>query len=345
MKRTVPHFVCALVLLFTTFKGISQDIHFSQFFEAPLLRNPALAGLFNGDLRFQMVYRSQWNSVTEPYETGTFNGEYKIPVGGESEDFISVGGQILYDQAGTAQLSATHILPVFNYHKSLSAEKNKYLSLGFMAGIVQRSINRSKVTTNSQFDGSSYNPNLGDGETFDKSSFGYFDGSAGISFNSQIGENANNNYFIGIGYHHFNKASNVSFYSNNTTRLQAKWVLSTGIKMSTNEYSYITIHADHSKQGPYSETIGGFMYTRKLDDPTNPRLTISGGAMLRLNDAFIPVAKIEVSPLAISVSYDANISQLKSASQGRGGMEIGLSYQKFFEKNNTTKNASRCPRF
>jgi len=344
MKRTVPTFLCGILLLFAIGKTQAQDVHFSQFFEAPLLRNPALAGLFNGDLRFQMVYRNQWSSVTEAYQTGTFNGEYKIPVGTGS-DFVSVGGQILFDKAGTAQLSSTSILPVFNYHKSLSEVKNKYLSMGFMAGIVQRSINRSKITTNSQFDGVGYNQNWSDGETFDKSSYSYFDGSAGMSYNSQIGVNPDNNYFVGVAYHHFNRASNISFYDNAANRLTAKWVISTGIKMNTNESSYITIHADHSKQGPYSETIAGLMYTVRFGEKLNPDYLIHWGAVYRLNDAIIPIAKLDKGHFGISVSYDANVSKLKTASQGRGGMELGLSYQKFFEKNNSTKDATRCPRF
>ncbi len=345
MKRTLSQFFCSSLLLLTMLTGKAQDIHFSQFFEAPLLRNPALAGLFNGDLRFQMVYRNQWKSVTDPYQTGTFNGEYKVPVG-TGDDFLSIGGQILFDKAGTAALSATHVLPVFNYHKSLSAEKNKYLSIGFMAGVVTRSIDRSKITTNSQFDGSGYNSNWSDGESFERSSYSYFDGSVGLSFNSQIGANPDNNYFIGLGYHHFNKAANISFYNNKDNRMLAKWVVSTGIKVNTNEFSYITIHADHSQQGPYTETIGGLMYSMKLGgDPSNPMYLIHGGAMLRWKDAIIPVAKIEMNPFTVSISYDANISKLKSASQARGGMELGLSYQKFFDKNITSKDATRCPRF
>lgn len=35
----------------------AQDIHFSQFFEAPLWRNPSSAGIFTGDVRVQVVYR------------------------------------------------------------------------------------------------------------------------------------------------------------------------------------------------------------------------------------------------------------------------------------------------
>src|SRR5687767_14196165 len=85
-------FFSFLFTLTITYSGFSQDIHFSQFFETPLLRNPSLAGIFTGDLRLQMVYRTQWSSVTVPYQTGSFNAEYKLPMG-NSNDFLSIGGQ------------------------------------------------------------------------------------------------------------------------------------------------------------------------------------------------------------------------------------------------------------
>src|SRR5256885_816513 len=73
----------------------AQDIHFSQFFEAPLLRNPSLAGLFEGDFRTQAVYRDQWNSITpNSYRSASFNGEYKMPVG-KGNDFLTMGAQLL----------------------------------------------------------------------------------------------------------------------------------------------------------------------------------------------------------------------------------------------------------
>jgi len=65
----------------------AQDIHFSQFFETPLLRNPALAGIFTGDVRVQGVFRDQWNSVTNAYKTASLNGEYKMPIG-RADDFV-----------------------------------------------------------------------------------------------------------------------------------------------------------------------------------------------------------------------------------------------------------------
>src|SRR6187549_3344762 len=101
----------------------SQDLHLSQFFEAPLLRNPSLAGIFTGDVRVQAVYRDQWNSVTTAYKTASVNGEYKLPVG-KSDDFLTVGLQMLYDRAGTVSWVSSHLLPALNYHKSLGTDKN-----------------------------------------------------------------------------------------------------------------------------------------------------------------------------------------------------------------------------
>jgi hypothetical protein len=87
------------------------------------------------------------------------------------------------------------------------------------------------------------------------------------------------------------------------------------------------------------------LYTWKLDDIENPKFLLHGGMYMRLKDAFIPVAKIECRPFAISASYDANISQLKTASMGRGGFEVSLSWQKYLDRYNSSRDAVRCPRF
>lgn len=345
MKNSVTRVLCSLFLLLTIVtKGKSQDIHFSQFFETPLLRNPALAGLFSGDVRVQTVYRTQWQSVTVPYKTGSFNAEFKLPVG-KGDDFMTIGGEVLFDKAGTVDMSTTHLLPALNYHKSLSADRNSYLSLGFMGGLVQRRIDRSKVTTNSQYINNGYDPNASDGETFDKPSYSYFDGSVGLSFNTQIGENPDNNMYVGVAYHHFNKPSKTSFYSDDKIEMIPKVVVSGGVKLSNDDYSYITIQADYSKQGPYTEIIGGALYTWKLDDMVDPVYKINAGAYLRWDDAVIPVAKLDIRSLSISASYDANISQLSAASRGRGGFELGLTYQKYLNRDNSSSQAVRCPRF
>lgn len=313
----------------------AQDIHFSQFSEAPLWRNPSLAGIFTGDVRVQAVYRDQWNSVTNAYRTGSMNAEYKLPVG-KVNDFVTVGMQVLYDRAGTIGWTSTHVLPALNYHKSLSTQNNRYLSLGFMGGLVQRRFDPSKMTTNSQYD------NGGLGENLANSQYSYLDGSVGMSYNSNLNFNPDNTFYIGAAYHHFNRPNN-SFYRNATIELHPKWVFSGGLKLGVSDYAYLTVQADHSRQGGFAETMAGIMYGLKLgEDPDNPAYTLHAGSFLRWNDALIPVIKIDYTPFSVALSYDVNISKLKPSSYGRGGFELSVSYIGFLKRN---EGYLLCPKF
>lgn len=329
-----------LSLFICLFAGevMGQDIHFSQFYETPLYRNPALAGIVSGDVRVQAVYRTQWNSIAHAYKTASLSGEYKLPVG-NSDDFLTMGLQLFSDKAGTAALTTTQVLPVLNYHKSLSAERNTYLSLGFMGGFVQRRIDRSKITTNSQYDGG------GDGESFTESQYTYLDGSVGASLNAGFGESESNNFFIGLAYHHFNRPKN-SFYAGNDVTISPKYVLSGGIKFGVAEDSYLTIESDYFQQGSFREIIGGAMYGVKIGpDLDRPDYTLHGGAFIRLNDAVIPTVKLDYSPFSVGLSYDVNISPLKTSSYGRGGFELSVTYIGFLDRENSSLNAVRCPRY
>ena len=322
----------------------AQDIHFSQFFEAPLLRNPSLAGIFEGDYRVQGVYRDQWNSVTNAYRTGSFNAEYKMPIG-RGSDFLTTGLQVVYDKAGTVGLTTTHLLPAINYHKSLSADKLMYLSLGFMGGLVQKRIDYSKITTDVQYGGSGYDPSLPNGEYFPNANLNYFDGSLGASFNSSFGTNNKNLMFLGAAYHHFNRPNN-SFYRNAEIELNPKYVFSAGVKLNIDDYTFFTLQADQSIQGPFQETIGGALYSWKLGgDPEAPEYVLHTGAFLRWKDALIPVIKVDMHALSVAVSYDVNVSQLKTASQSRGGFELSIAYIGFLERANSSKDVMLCPRF
>lgn len=336
-----------LLLLNTCFlwNGFAQDIHLSQFFEAPLWRNPSLAGIFEGDIRAQGVYRTQWGSVTVPYRTGSFNTEYKRPIG-NANDFITIGAQFMFDVAGTTDFKTTHVLPAVNYHKSLSENRNTYLSLGFMGGAVQRSIDRSKITTNSQFDGMGYNPMLNINESLVNYNRIYADASVGLSLSTNIGSQENNHLFVGAAYHHFNRPSN-SFYRDPAIELNPKWVYSMGLRLGVTPTNYLNVQADYSRQGSYSEVLAGGMFGFALSgyDFTESDYNLHLGAFIRWKDAIIPTLKLDFKPFSTAISYDINVSRLRTASQGRGGFEVSLSYITFTDRRNSTKNAVLCPKF
>lgn len=336
MIKRIKYSRLFLAIIFSGVQTIlyAQDIHFSQFFETPLLRNPALAGIYTGDIRLQMVYRDQWGSVTDGYRTGSLNGEYKLPVG-KADDFITVGGQVLFDRAGTAALTQTSILPVLNYHKSLSSdESNRYLSLGFMGGVVNRSFDRSKIITD--------DPN---GEPTAIPNYTYMDGSVGLSYNSNLNKKPEDNFYLGIAYHHFTRPKN-SFFRDPSVQLNPKWTGSAGFRFGVAEYAYVSIQADYSIQENYQETVVGAMYGLKIGpEMDNPKYTIHAGTFIRWSDALIPVIKLDYSPFSFALSYDVNISKLKPYSYGRGGFELSLSYIGFLDRDNSSLNAVKCPRF
>jgi hypothetical protein len=208
-----------------------------------------------------------------------------------------------------------------------------------MGGPVFRHFDRSKMTTNTMYDG------LGDGETFTQPDYKYIDGAVGMSYNTQLNENPDNNIFLGLAYHHFTKPKN-SFYQNPSVIVEPKWVGSAGVRFSVTPASYLTLQADYSMQAKFNEIVAGALYGVKLgEDLEHPLYTIHGGAFLRWNDALIPVIKVDYAPMSVAFSYDANISKLKTSSHGRGGFELSVSYIGFLDRDNSTVNAVLCPRF
>lgn len=315
----------------------AQDIHFSQFFEAPLYRNPALAGIVYGDYRVQTVYRSQWNNITDAYKTTSLNVEYKLPVRGA--DYLTLAMQLFHDRAGTTNLSTTQVLPAVNYHKSLSDVKSTYLSLGFMGGYVQRSIDRSKMTTNTTY------TNGVDGEDGLLPTYNYWDGSAGISFNTQLGQNPENNLVVGAALHHFLRPKN-SFFDNAAISIQPKLVLSADVKLAIGDRGNMTVYNDYVNQGSYHEQLLGALYTHKLGAYIdNPDYSVGLGGFLRWGDALIPTAQLTYRPFTLSMSYDVNVSRLSTTSYGQGGYEMSVTYKGFLDRENSAANAVLCPRF
>ncbi|RYZ23152.1 MAG: type IX secretion system membrane protein PorP/SprF [Chitinophagaceae bacterium] len=316
----------------------AQDLHFSQFYETPLVRNPALAGIVKGDYRVQAVYRNQWNSIVNAYKTVSANAEYKIRVG-QADNYATIGLQLFHDESGSANLETTHVLPALNFHKSLSTERNLYLSAGFMGGIVQRRFDRSKITTNNSYD------NGFDGEPLRTNGYSYFDGGAGLSLNGDFGADGSNSFVLGAAYHHITRPKN-SFFLGSGIELKPKYVLSGDVKLGMTENTHVVFYSDFVMQDKNQEFIAGALYNIMFGpDLDASDVSLSAGGFLRWNDALIPTVKAEFRGLSLGVSYDVNISPLRNTSYGQGGFELSLTYRGFRRSENSSLNAMNCPRF
>jgi type IX secretion system PorP/SprF family membrane protein len=341
MKTFIRRYFFILFLLNSLIAQAQQDINFSQFYELPLLRNPALAGIFNGNVRFTAAYRNQWESITVPYCTMALGAEVKFFKGFSAGDFVTAGLQVTNDVAGDSKLKRTQLFPVLNYHKLLNEENNTFIALAFMGGPVNESFDPSKLQFDDQFVNGAYSSSNPTGQTFSKTSFSYMDVSTGLSFTSLINNNAK--FYFGAGLFHFTKPK-LSFLSDNDIRLNKKLVFNTGLSAYTSTFNRIVIYADYFIQGGNRMAQGGFLFTRNFDpDGDDSRLSLSGGAVYRYKDAVIPVIKLNTNRLAIGLSYDVNVSKLKTASAYRGGFELTLSYMGLWNKENSDASKVNCP--
>ena len=66
------------------------------------------------------------------------------------------------------------------------------------------------------------------------------------------------------------------------------------------------------------------------------------GTFYRRNDAVIPVIKLDYYNLAVGLTYNVNISKLRTASQFRDGFELTLSYKSFLNIRNSSAEKVRC---
>ena len=87
--------ICIIaIFLFSEFIQ-AQDVHYSQFDKTKSLINPSLIANQNEDYELQVQRRSQWASVTVPFNTFSFAFNAK-----EVYKTFSVGATILNDVAG-----------------------------------------------------------------------------------------------------------------------------------------------------------------------------------------------------------------------------------------------------
>jgi type IX secretion system PorP/SprF family membrane protein len=343
MKSTLAIYFSLLLIFSNTKSEAQQDINFSQFYELPLLRNPALAGIFNGNVRLTAAYRNQWQSVTVPYRTMALGAEMKYFKGLAEGDFMTIGIQITNDEAGDSKLKRTQFLPVLNYHKLLNETYNTMISLAFMGGMVSQSFDASKLKFDDQFVNGSYSASNPTSQQFSKTGFNYYDISTGLSFSTDINSNNKTKIYFGGGLFHFN-SPRLTFMNDNNVRLNKKWVINAGLTTYTNTNNKLVVYVDHFIQGGNRLTQGGFLYTHNLVPTENDKqISISGGLVYRLNDALIPILKINSDKLGVGFSYDANVSGLKTASNYRGGFEITLSFMDLWEGESMHSKQTKCP--
>lgn len=327
----------------------AQDIHFSQFNQSPLTLNPALAGTTVW-IRASMIYRTQWSAVTVPYKTigASFDVKSKrrwIKIKHETAKFrqsgengFGWGVNVYNDRAGDGKMGTLQMNGSLAYQIYLSAKS--MLAAGFQGGLMQRSLNFSSLYWGSQYDPNSstgYNTALPADKAIASGSSSLIrpDLGAGMIYTYKKNErymsgNDQRDFTVGASVFHINQPK-YSFLGGNE-KLDPRIVLhGSGTYGIANTRIAIVPGVMISKQGPNQEIFAGTMVRYMLRDDSKytgfvKGASFSAGGYYRNRDAFVATALFEFSSYGIGMSYDLNVSGLKTVSSGRGGFEITLRF-------------------
>jgi type IX secretion system PorP/SprF family membrane protein len=337
-KLTLASFITCFLALGS---AQGQDVHFSQFFETPTMRNPGLTGIFTGDYKVTTNYRNQWGAFGVPYKTALVSGETKILLRELAKDYLSFGLTAVFDKAGSLDFSGTSLYGAVNYNKLMDPGTKTYLSVGLSGAYLQRSFDVTKMRTASQYSAGMYNPNAPTGENADFGVVRHYDASAGVSVSGAITKRIH--YYVGAASYHVSKPKQ-SFYSSDFIRLTTRWAVNAGVSASLGGGYVVNAHANYQYQEPYKEMILGGMVSKPFTMlQGSQRVLMSLGCYYRLSDAIIPMIKMDYSQYSLSMSYDINASGKRMYLSGFGGYEMSLSIRGNY--NHAKPKNYLCPSF
>jgi type IX secretion system PorP/SprF family membrane protein len=351
-SRSWGYLFIAAYCMLAALQGSAQDLNFSQFYELPLLRNPALGGIFVGDVRVQSLYRNQWQSVTVPFRTSGLSAEVNFPMN-DYGHYLTAGAQVLHDVAGDSKLTRTHLMPFVTYHVPLGGNE-MYLSGSIMGGMVNNRFDPTGLRWDDQYQGGQFDPSNPTRQVLTQTGRNYVDLNAGLALSGLLTESMS--FYAGVGLFHANNPS-VAF-QNDEVRLGRKWAFNGGLTIETSDWHRLTFYGDlfvQSASGTSANAprvgsqqvalIGAFYTTDLAQYDTDDKVSLSIGGIYRWADAFAPVLRLDLKQWSAGLSYDVNTSQLTKASGARGGFELTLAWKNVFKSRILQQYRLKCVGF
>ncbi len=330
-------FVCLIALVLPLRQLPAQDIHFSQFANSPINLNPALAGIFGGELRAVGNYRHQWARVPVPYTTFGLSADRKFfhnPT--RFDQFFSAGLRMFHDKQGSLGLTSVQFSIPLSFTMPIAQNKRHFLTLGFAPGYGSRYFNNSELTFDEQFVDCFFDPTAAITENLSSNRLQYVDLSGGVNWRMQGKLRSRSRLDVGVALHHLNRPHH-DFWSESVVgggqvRLASR-VATYGLGMLqlTNRFDAIG-QVQYQRQGGYRELVygvGGRLHVNTM--PYN-EFAIQGNVSFRhrYNDAIIAQLEGHWRTWTLAFSYDfntsANASQLTN---GRGGPEVAIIWRMY----------------
>ncbi len=344
LKRNIQIIISLLAAHSSWLIASSQDLHFSQFFNSPLLTNPANTGFIpEGDFRIGVNYRNQWASITAfPYKTMSAFGDVQVMNNEDNTGWMGLGGVILRDVAGTGNLTSTKIYGSIAYHQMIGA--GSLVSLGFNVGWANKNINTANLTFPSQWNGKFFDvQHIAVAPKLDANNINYLDMQVGMNYayftTGTLYLNA------GVSAMHVNRPKESFFKARSgvDTRVPVRYTAFLNGSFKPNDRWIINPNVYASYQAKSYEIVGGLNAHYNLSG--DGEKVLIAGVYYRYQDAVIPMIGLGFKDYTVTFNYDATTSALKNFNNTRGAFEISIVKQGVVNKYNGNKHDGMCPSF
>ena len=345
MKKGLYMVLVWTIGLFYGNNAIGQSMHFSQYYNAPLLLNPANTALLpDNDFRAGLNYRNQWAVIPVPYNTFSGFADFKIGGNKYNEDhnnWLGLGLSFFNDNAGQASLSLNEIQGSAAYHICLN--QFTMISLGLSGAYVQRSVNYNDLTFGEQWDGVTFNQQLASGEKAGIVKTNYYTVGSGLNF----AWFPNEDVYVKLGGSVLNINQPTESFYNSNNQVAYRPIADLDMLFRTGPVLIVNPSVYFTTQSGASELVFGSQFRTLLGENDNHLPTqLILGLYDRLNDAVIGVAGLQVANIQFMASYDCTVSTLAPYNASYGAIEFSLIYEGLYNRDNKgLKKMFNCPRF
>lgn len=309
-------------LLFLALSARGQDLHYTQFYNAPHTYNPAHVGVYNGDRRMQADLRDQWRWVPVPWFTFGMAYDQKIYPKKSDNHFFSLGGSFAYDRQGASRLNLSSANVNGTYSRILS--KNHILTAGLTLGFSTRGFSLQDLTWDNQWTGESIDPSLGSGETFDAQRIYFMESALGLNYRYQI--SSRTKFDLGVGSFHILEPS-AGFYENEDQVLPRNYNFSLIGSIYLLPQLDLQVHALHQIQNEYRETIIGGLGKIYVNRKRGKETELHVGLGYRLTGSLAPTIALQYRQLYVGASYDTDRTDFNTILEdNKGGPEFHVRY-------------------
>ena len=326
-------------LVLASLSAGAQGMHFSQYYNAPLLLNPANTALMpEANYRAGMTYRQQWASIPVPYNTFTAFADFQVAKDNVKNNWLGLGVAFWNDKAGAGSLQLTKGEAFLAYHLQLG--EGSMISGGASFGFAQRSVDFSKFVFDRQWDGFQFDGGLPSGEPQTIKQTSYADVGVGLNY----GWTPNENFYLKIGaaLSHVNQPRETFYNINSNVGMRptgnVEAVIRAGREVILTPSVYFT------RQSGAQELLYGVNGSVHIYGEGREASAFIVGAYHRMGEAVIGMAGYQYGPLKFMTSYDYTLSDLRPATNGRGAVEFSILYEGLYTGNDPAGKFN-CPRF